>query len=291
MKRKKSIPLNEYASMLINASLAEDIGSGDLTTDSIVPLTVKGKATILAKERFVIAGLLFTEKVFRTLDGDIKFKRHVNDGDTVNSGDAIASVSGRLANILKAERVALNFLQRLSGVATLTGRFIKEIRGTGVKILDTRKTTPCMRILERYAVRVGGGENHRFGLFDAILIKDNHIKIAGGVEKAIKRVKEKYPKGMSVEVEVKNLKEVKEALKCGAAVIMLDNMDTAMIKKAVSLIGKRALVEVSGGVTLKNVRRIASCGADFISIGALTHSARAVDASLEIEKWNQRPRR
>ena len=277
--------------MLINASLAEDIGSGDLTTDSIVPLTVKGKATILAKERFVIAGLLFTEKVFRTLDGDIKFKRHVNDGDTVNSGDAIASVSGRLANILKAERVALNFLQRLSGVATLTGRFIKEIRGTGVKILDTRKTTPCMRILERYAVRVGGGENHRFGLFDAILIKDNHIKIAGGVEKAIKRVKEKYPKGMSVEVEVKNLKEVKEALKCGAAVIMLDNMDTAMIKKAVSLIGKRALVEVSGGVTLKNVRRIASCGADFISIGALTHSARAVDASLEIEKWNQRPRR
>ena len=291
MKRKKSIPLNEYASMLINASLAEDIGSGDLTTDSIVPLTVKGKATILAKERFVIAGLLFTEKVFRTLDGDIKFKRHVNDGDTVNSGDAIASVSGRLANILKAERVALNFLQRLSGVATLTGRFIKEIRGTGVKILDTRKTTPCMRILERYAVRVGGGENHRFGLFDAILIKDNHIKIAGGVEKAIKRVKEKYPKGMSVEVEVKDLKEVKEALKCGADVIMLDNMDTAMIKKAVSLIGKRALVEVSGGVTLKNVRRIASCGADFISIGALTHSARAVDASLEIEKWNQRPRR
>jgi len=277
--------------MLINASLAEDIGSGDLTTDSIVPLTVKGKATILAKERFVIAGLLFTEKVFRTLDGDIKFKRHVNDGDTVNSGDAIASVSGRLANILKAERVALNFLQRLSGVATLTGRFIKEIRGTGVKILDTRKTTPCMRILERYAVRVGGGENHRFGLFDAILIKDNHIKIAGGVEKAIKRVKEKYPKGMSVEVEVKDLKEVKEALKCGADVIMLDNMDTAMIKKAVSLIGKRALVEVSGGVTLKNVRRIASCGADFISIGALTHSARAVDASLEIEKWNQRPRR
>ena len=291
MKRKKSIPLNEYASMLINASLAEDIGSGDLTTDSIVPLTVKGKATILAKERFVIAGLLFTEKVFRTLDENIKFKRHVNDGDTVNRGDAIASVSGRLANILKAERVALNFLQRLSGVATLTGRFIKEIRGTGVKILDTRKTTPCMRILERYAVRVGGGENHRFGLFDAILIKDNHIKIAGGVEKAIKRVKEKYPKGMSVEVEVKDLKEVKEALKCGAAVIMLDNMDTAMIKKAVSLIGKRALVEVSGGVTLKNVRRIASCGADFISIGALTHSARAVDASLEIEKWNQRPRR
>ncbi len=291
MKRKKKgaaktrgrIPLNEYTERIINASLVEDIGSGDITTEAIVPENKKGRARIVAKQRAVVAGLLVAEKIFKTLDDTIGFKRHLNDGDVVKKGDVIATVSGRLKNILTAERVALNFLQRLSGVATTTREYIKKTKGLPVKILDTRKTTPCMRIMERYAVQIGGGFNHRFGLFDAILIKDNHIKVAGGVEEAIGRVRARYPKGTSIEVEVRTLKEVREALKADADIIMLDNMGIDRIKKALKLIDGRAFVEVSGGVTLDNVARIARTGVDYISVGALTHSVRAVDMSLEVE--------
>ncbi|MBI5599907.1 MAG: carboxylating nicotinate-nucleotide diphosphorylase [Deltaproteobacteria bacterium] len=278
--------LDEYSGRIVNAALAEDVGPGDITTEAIVSSGLKGHAGILAKERFIVCGLIFAEKVFTSLDPGIKFKRRVKDGDTVKRNEVIATVSGRMRSILSGERVALNFLQRLSGIATLTGEFVKKTRGTDVMILDTRKTTPCMRIAERYAVRVGGGVNHRFGLFDAILIKDNHIKAAGGVTKALGHVIEraggKYRGAPRVEIEVGNLKEAQEALAGNAGVIMLDNMDIAEMKKAVRLIGRRALVEASGGVTLDNVKRIASTGVDFISVGALTHSARAVDISLKV---------
>lgn len=267
---------------IIETALAEDIGSGDITTMAVVDRNAGGSAEIIAKEDIVVAGILIAEAVFKTIDAKIEFKALAEDGDTLRNGAAIARVSGRISAILTGERVALNFLQRLSGIATLTHRFVNNVKGFKVKILDTRKTTPGLRILEKYAVRMGSGFNHRFGLCDAVLIKDNHIAAVGSIVEAVFRAREHAPKDMLIEVEVKNLDEVKEAIIAGADVIMLDNMKPSVMKKAVEIIGKTALVEASGGVALNNIRAIATTGVDFISVGALTHSARAVDISLEM---------
>ncbi|MBI5327186.1 MAG: carboxylating nicotinate-nucleotide diphosphorylase [Deltaproteobacteria bacterium] len=267
---------------IIETALLEDVGSGDITTMAVVDRNVEGSAEIIAKEDMVVAGALIAEAVFKTIDAKIEFKAFVKDGDRVKKGKIIAAVSGRLSAIFIGERVALNFLQRLSGIATLTSRFVNNVKGLKVKILDTRKTTPGLRILEKYAVRMGGGFNHRFGLCDGVLIKDNHIAAVGRIAEAVCRAREKAPKNMLIEVEVKNMTEVKEAIIAGADVIMLDNMKPSVMKQAVKTIGKAALIEASGGVNLKNIRAIAKTGVDFISVGALTHSARAVDISLEV---------
>ncbi|OGW03502.1 MAG: nicotinate-nucleotide diphosphorylase (carboxylating) [Nitrospinae bacterium RIFCSPLOWO2_02_39_17] len=273
---------------LINLALAEDVGSGDITTDAIVSQNVKGEAYVMAKEDMVLSGIDVFKRVFQLLIQNYelgimnKFKERFKDGEIVRSGKIIIEISGNMRALLTGERTALNFLQRMSGIATLTQKFVNTVRKSKAKIIDTRKTTPNLRILEKYAVRCGGGINHRFGLYDGILIKDNHIKVAGGIIKAVKKVKDNAPHLMKIEVEVKSIKEVRDALKCKADVIMLDNMDISTIKRAVRLINKVALVEVSGGVNLKNVVEIAATGVDYISIGALTHSARAVDISMEI---------
>ena len=267
---------------IIETALAEDIGSGDITTMATVDKNAEGNAEIIAKENLVVAGILIAEAVFKTVDEKIIFKAFVKDGDEVKNGKAIAWVSGRLSSILTGERIALNFLQRLSGIATLTRQFVNKTKGFKAKILDTRKTTPGLRILEKYAVRMGGGFNHRFGLCDGFLIKDNHIAAVGSIAEAVFKARENSPHNMLIEVEVKNLKEVREAVIAGADIILLDNMKPAVMRKAVNIIGKAALVEASGGVNLTNVRVIAKTGVDFISAGALTHSARAVDISMEV---------
>jgi nicotinate-nucleotide pyrophosphorylase (carboxylating) len=288
--RRAGEGLGRYTEKLIKASIAEDLGSGDITTRAIVPPGKKGSCRIVAKEALVVAGLGVCESVFACIDKGITFTKCVNEGTAVKKGTVMARVSGGLDKVLSAERVALNFLQRLSGVATLTREFTKRAAGRA-SILDTRKTTPCMRLLEKYAVRVGGGHNHRFGLFDTILVKDNHIKVAGGVGRALSRVRKNYPEGSAIEVEVTSLKEAREAAAGGADIIMLDNMDVRKIKRAVEVIGGKALVEVSGGITLDNVAGVSRTGVDFISIGALTHSARSVDISMEMEAYAGRGRR
>ncbi len=267
---------------IIETALAEDIGSGDVTTMAIADKNDEGDAEIIAKENLVVAGILIAEAVFKTIDAKIEFTALVEDGDNVKKGATITTVSGRISAILTGERVALNFLQRLSGIATLTSRFVNNVKSFKVKILDTRKTTPGLRVLEKYAVRMGGGFNHRFGLCDGVLIKDNHIVAVGSVAEAVFRARENTNKNLLIEVETKNLDEVKEAIIAGADVIMLDNMKPAVMRQAVKIIGKTALIEASGGVNLKNVRAIAETGVDFISVGALTHSARAVDISMEM---------
>lgn len=275
---------------LIRLALIEDVGSGDITTDAIISQNVKGKAYVMAKEDMILSGIGIFKKVLMAAHSSysdsvipLKFRDRFKDGDLIKSGKKIIEVTGDMRTLLTGERTALNFLQRMSGIATHTKKFVDSVKGFKAKIIDTRKTTPNLRILEKYAVRCGGGINHRFGLYDGILIKDNHIKAAGGIIKAVKRVRDNTPNLMKIEVETKSLKEVKDTLECKADVIMLDNMDIPTIKRAVKLIDKRAFVEVSGGVSLKNVVEIAATGVDYISIGALTHSARAVDISMEIK--------
>ena len=267
---------------IIETALREDIGAGDITTTATVDKKAEGSAEIIVKEGLIVAGILIAEAVFKTVDAGIAFKAFVKDGESVKKGKTIARISGRLSSLLAGERVALNFLQRLSGIATLTSYFVAKVKGCRAKILDTRKTTPGLRILEKYAVRMGGGFNHRFGLCDGILIKDNHIAAVGSIMEAVLRARENIPHNMLIEVEAKNLDEVRGAILAGADVIMLDNMKPAVMKQAVKIIGKKALIEASGGVNLQNVRVIAKTGVDFISIGALTHSARAVDISMEV---------
>lgn len=284
-RAKKSDPMKgmkAYADLLIKAALAEDVGTGDVTTGAIVGPKERGEAVFIAKEDFVVAGLFIAERTFTLLDKKIVFTPLYKDGERVKKGKVIARVEGRLDTILVGERVALNFIQRLCGIATLTARFVKAVSGANVKILDTRKTTPCMRLIEKYAVKAGGGYNHRFGLFDCVLIKDNHIQAAGTITEAVSRVNRKYKDGMLVEVEVTDLSETREAVRCGADIIMLDNMGPAMIDKALKIIDNSALVEVSGGVSLANIKEVARKGVDFISIGALTHSAPSVDISMEV---------
>lgn len=274
--------LEGYTERVVDAALSEDAGTGDITTMSIVGPAQRGEAVIVAKESCVVAGLFVADRVFRHIDPGVSFRPMFRDGDAIRKGQTIASVAGRLSTILTGERVALNFLQRLSGIATLTSRFVRKTERTGATILDTRKTTPCLRPLERYAVRAGGGRNHRFGLFDSVLIKDNHIEAAGGVRIAVSRARAGVPPGSLIEVEVTGQRELKEALSAGADIIMLDNMSVERIRKAVRTVAKGALTEASGGISLANVGAIARTGVDFISVGALTHSARAVDISMKV---------
>jgi len=272
---------------IITRALEEDIGPRDITTSSIIPEGLKAKAAILAKEDFVLAGINVCSECFRTLDTEIKFKGKFKDGDSVKKGKVIAEIKGNAMSILMSERVALNFLQRLSGIATLTSTFVKEVKSLKVKIVDTRKTAPGLRSLEKYAVRVGGGFNHRFGLYDAVLIKDNHIALSGDIKKAVTKVKNGISHTAKIEVETKTLREVKEALQSGVDIIMLDNMSLETMTKAIKIIDGRALIEASGNINIRNGREVAKTGVDLISIGSLTHSAPAIDISLEIRPVKQ----
>ena len=268
---------------LAGAFLNEDIGHGDVTTEAVVDPNARGVARIEAREPFVVAGLDVARTCFEILDTGVEWTTLSPDGTRVDAGDSLARIEGSLAPILTAERTALNLLQRLSAVATMTARFVEQIRGTRSQIIDTRKTTPGMRILEKAAVRVGGGGNHRFGLDDGILIKDNHVRAAGGVAEAVKRARNGAPHGLVVEVEVTTLDELDQALEAGAQAILLDNMDPATVARAVERVGGSAVLEASGGMNIDNVRAYAETGVDLISIGALTHSAGSVDISLEVE--------
>jgi nicotinate-nucleotide pyrophosphorylase (carboxylating) len=267
---------------IIERALDEDIGSGDPGSTLLFPEEARATAVIQAKEPGILAGLPVAEATFKRLVPDLVWQPKTGDGQRVSSGEVVAELKGSLRGILMGERVALNFVQRLSGIATATRRFVDAVRGLEVKILDTRKTAPGLRVLDKYAVRAGGGHNHRFGLYDGILVKDNHIRAAGGVEKAMKLLREKCPPMIKIEVEVTSVCQAQEALAAGAAVVMLDNMSPGDMAEAVRVIGRRALVEASGGVTLESVREIAATGVDWISVGALTHSVKALDLSLEV---------
>ncbi len=271
---------NDHIENIVRLALAEDVGIGDITTFLVVDSEITARAEIMARQDMVVAGMEAAHRTFEQVDASIKFDRMVNDGDVIDSGVIMARVSGPAGSILTAERVALNFLMRLSGVATLTARFIGMVRAHNVKIVDTRKTTPGMRALEKAAVRAGGGGNHRFGLFDGVLIKDNHIAAAGSITQAVTRAKAGAPHTIKVEVEVEDLQELEEAIEAGADAVLLDNMAPAEMRKAVTIAKGRVLLEASGGVTLDTVEQAAASGVDIISIGALTHSAPAVDISL-----------
>ena len=284
----KSILLpEEYVTGLIETALKEDLGQGDVTSNTLIPCDLQGKASILIKENGVIAGIELAKSVFLRVDRSLNIEIRIKDGTSVKAGDIAMAISGNVGGILQAERVALNFLQRMSGIASTTARFIDEVRGLGVEIADTRKTTPGLRLLEKYAVRMGGGRNHRLDLSDAILIKDNHIaalrSIGMSFKEIVAKAKREAPPEIKVEVEATTIQEVKEALEADADIIMLDNMSTGDMTRAVELIAGRAEVEASGGVNLKNVREVAKTGVDFISVGALTHSYKALDISLELE--------
>lgn len=266
---------------LIDAALAEDLGTGDITTDAIVDSRTQGSAQILAKKPTVVAGLFLVERILKRLNSQIRVELLVAEGKKVAAGTVLCRVHGPYDALLKGERTLLNFLQRLCGVATLTRRYATAVRKYRCKVLDTRKTAPGMRTLEKYAVRTGGGSNHRTGLYDAILVKENHIAAAGGVPQAIAAVKKHNP-GMPVEIEVTNMEELVLAVEYGADIVLLDNMGLADIYRAVSMVGERVELEVSGGVTLSTIRAIGATGVHRISVGALTHSAPAADLSMLI---------
>jgi len=270
---------------VVKTALKEDLGKGDITSELIIPEKRKGMGFIIAKEKGIITGLEVAKSVFKQVDPGLVFKPLVSDGDKMGPNQKVALIRGKAKSILAGERTALNFLQRLSGIATLTGEFVRRIRGTRAKILDTRKTTPGLRLLEKYAVKKGGGKNHRQGLYDMILIKDNHIEAAGSIPLAIRKAL-RNKKGLKIEVETRNFGEVKEALNFKIDRIMLDNFKPEDLKKAVRLIrskNKKVEIEASGRVNLKNIRKIALSGVDYISVGALTHSAEALDFSLVLK--------
>ena len=272
----------------VKSALSEDIGGGDVTTPATVPKTLTFKTVMRAREPLVVAGIGFAETAFRELSPKIKIKKLARDGQKVAAGKILLKISGPARAILTAERVALNFVQRLSGVATLTSQFVGAVKGTRAKILDTRKTTPGWRRFEKYAVACGGGKNHRLGLFDMVLIKDNHLAALrnekpNAVAAAVLRVRKKFPK-LKVEVEADTLGQVEQAVIARANFILLDNMDLKQLRQAVKIVNCRSKTEASGGVNLKTVRAIAKTGVDFISVGALTHSARAVDIGLDFEE-------
>ncbi len=273
-------------SALIEEAIFEDLGMGDITTDAVVPPDAVGRGEFLAKEQGIIAGLAVAAMVFQCLDPEIHFHPSVEEGASVAKGTVVAQVYGSLQGILKGERTALNFMQRMSGIATFTGSFVKAVQGTGARITDTRKTAPGLRLFDKLAVRMGGGVNHRYGLDDMAMIKDNHIAAAGGITEAVRRYQVAAPTGdhrPRLEVETKNLDEVKEVLGLqGIDRIMLDNFSIEEMQKAVVIIGKRLEVEASGNVSLTTVRAIAETGVDVISVGALTHSAKSLDISLEL---------
>lgn len=268
---------------LIEQALLEDIHTGDITTLAVVPGKRPASARLIAKESLVVAGLSTAARVFYTLDPEICFKACLNDGEKATAGTLLATVHGEASQLLMGERVALNLLQRMCGIATLTSCFVESVAGTKARIVDTRKTTPGLRQLEKYAVRVGGGINHRTGLYDGVLIKENHIVAAGGITEAIRRARAYIPHTLKIEIETETLHQVDEALAAGADIIMLDNMSLEEMRTAVITIGDRALVEASGGVNLERVRSIAETGVDIISVGALTHSPRAMDISMLLD--------
>ena len=267
---------------IIDNALAEDLGPGDLTTEALIDPSIKGKARLVPREEMVLAGIEVFGRVFSRLDPDIALEWNFQDGDVVPAGRDIGVVEGSLRGILSAERTALNFLQHLSGIATLTKRYVDRADPSRVRIVDTRKTTPGLRILEKFAVRVGGAHNHRLGLFDGVLIKDNHIAAAGSISKAVEKIRADVPHTVKSEVEVDDLKGLEEAMRVGVDAVLLDNMSIGEMKEAVSIAGDRVLLEASGGITLETIAEVAQTGVDLISVGAITHSARFVDISLEI---------
>lgn len=266
---------------IIEAALQEDLPQGDITSESIIPDDSRSRAIILAKEDGILAGMDVASRVFEKIDPDVELKREKDDGQKFSKGEILAELEGSSISILKGERTALNFLQRMSGIATTTGRFVEALKGTRTKILDTRKTTPGLRNLEKYAVKIGGGQNHRRNLSEMVLIKDNHLKLVGSISEAVKRAKERVAPGIKVEVEATCLTEVQEAVRSGADMVMLDNMSMDKMKEVVEWVEGRIPLEVSGSVTLSKIREIAALGIDFISVGSLTHSYRSVDISIE----------
>jgi nicotinate-nucleotide pyrophosphorylase (carboxylating) len=282
--------MDEQIKVIVQRALAEDIGSGDVTSQWILP-EMRVRGCFLAKAQGVLAGLGVVRQVFQQVDERITFQALMKDGDAISKGDIVATVEGPAASILTAERTALNFLQRMSGIATLTRRYVEAVAGTKAAplrhrpvILDTRKTAPGLRLLDKWAVRLGGGQNHRLGLYDMVLIKDNHIAAAGGITQAVERVRQRNRQGLAVEVEVKSLAELEEALALSVDRIMLDNMDLDEMRRAVEVTADRVPLEASGNVALENVAAIAATGVDYISVGTLTHSVKALDISLEVEE-------
>lgn len=261
--------------------LKEDMNSGDITTDSLIDEKLTSSGQFIAKENGVLAGLEVMKRVFSLLDPGIIIDGRVKDGNRVKKGEIIAVIKGKTQSILKGERLALNLLQRMSGIATETAKYVDSLQGLNTKLVDTRKTTPGLRILEKYAVRMGGGYNHRFNLSEGVLIKDNHIKAGGGIQKAVEMAKKTIPHTMKIEIEVETLEQLEEALQAGADIILLDNMDCGTMKEAVLLNRGRAILEASGNVDLTTVRQIAETGVDLISVGAITHSVKALDISLK----------
>lgn len=264
-------------------ALEEDLGTGDITTQSCIAVSAVSKGAFKAKESGVVCGVQILKKVFELLDSTVKVDILKNDGDTVEKGDIIADISGPSRSILSGERVALNLLQRLSGIATRTYEAVKQVKGTKALVTDTRKTTPGLRVLEKYAVKVGGGSNHRFNLSDGVLIKDNHIRAAGGIKNAVSAVRKNAPHTLKIEVETETMHDIEEALEAKADIIMLDNMSLSEMSKAVEFIAGRAIVEASGNMGDRNLSEVAETGVDLISIGALTHTVRALDISLKFE--------
>jgi len=269
---------------LIKRALEEDIGHGDITTANLIPREQQAAGIFYAKSPGIVAGIDVCRAVFNYLDPDIGFEVKRGDGDLIEPGDTIAVVSGRAASILTGERVALNFLQRLSGIASKTRAMAESIKYYKAELVDTRKTTPGLRVLEKYAVKIGGARNHRFGLYDGVMIKDNHIKIIGSIQKAVSTIRSRIPHTVKIELEVETLEQLQEALDSRVDIILLDNMDIEKMKRAVDIANGRALLEASGGINEDNIVEVAKTGVDFISVGALTHSVKSLDISLEICK-------
>jgi nicotinate-nucleotide pyrophosphorylase (carboxylating) len=274
---------------VIRTALEEDIGPGDITTGAALNGDETGIARATAKTEMVVAGIDVFGAVFLTLDSSLIFTAQRRDGETAGEGDLLAEISGNISSILTAERVALNFFQRMSGIATMTRRYVDAIAGMRAKILDTRKTAPGLRILDKYAVRAGGGHNHRFALYDGVLIKDNHITAAGGIGPAVRRIRECAPHTLKIEIEVKDMAELEEALAAGADTILLDNMGIAEMAEAVNRVAGKIPLEASGNMTLERVREVAATGVDLISVGALTHSVTAADISLNVMQMQCMP--
>lgn len=271
------------ADKLIALALEEDIKSGDITTDLLIPQNAETSASILAKAEGIVAGLPVAEMVFKSLNESIEWLPEMEDGAKVTPKTLLARIKGSYRAILTGERTALNFLQRMSGIATLTSKYVEALSGYKTQILDTRKTLPAHRLLDKYSVKMGGGTNHRIGLYDMVMIKDNHIKVAGGITKAVSQIRGKIQPGIKIEVETSNLDEVKEAIECSADIIMLDNMTTEMMRHAVQLIAGKAKCEASGSIKIDRLKEISETGVDFISIGALTHSVNALDIGMYID--------
>ena len=270
---------------IITAALTEDIGPGDVTTDAVIPADTTCRGKIVCKQDGVIAGLSITQRVFQLIDERIQFDAKVKDGEKVQEDQIVARLHGPARGMLKGERVGLNFLQHLSGIATTTARFVKAVEGTKTKILDTRKTTPGLRGFEKYATRMGGAVNHRMGLWDSVLVKDTHLALVGGISPALRAARKAYPDEADIIVEVSNLQELEQALADKAPRVLLDNFSCGQVREAMQIIRGRAVVEVSGGVQVTNARAYALAGADFISVGALTHSASALDFSMKVTRY------